>query len=101
MANKPPETLNLPATLKPGDFPLGSAESRAAARMLAQQRETQGKRLEIILSSWMRPARGNDKPHATPWIPHAFEDGTLVRTLVVPEGMSAEEARRIVDRRNV
>jgi hypothetical protein len=42
MFNKPSETSYLAATLsapKPGDFPIGSAQSRAAARFLAGRRK--------------------------------------------------------------
>jgi hypothetical protein len=39
MSNKPRETPTLHPTPKPGEFPIGSTESRAAARMLAEQRE--------------------------------------------------------------
>jgi hypothetical protein len=45
--------------------------------------------LEIIVDI-PRPHSENDKPRATPW----FEslDGNLIRTLIVLEGMSIEEA---------
>ena len=33
------------------------------------------------------------KPHATPWI---GDDKELMRMLYVPEGMSVEEARKVV-----
>jgi hypothetical protein len=42
MLNKPSETSYLPATLstpKPGEFSIGSVESKAAARMLAEKRK--------------------------------------------------------------
>ena len=38
MTNKLRETLPLPATPMPGDFAIGSTESRAAARMLAESK---------------------------------------------------------------
>jgi hypothetical protein len=51
-------------------------------------------RLEIIIDI-PRPHREDDKPHATPWFERP--DGKLMRTLIVPEGMSIETARSIVD----
>ena len=44
----------LPATntaTKPGDFPVGSLESRAAARALHEQRKQAGPLLEVIITS--------------------------------------------------
>jgi hypothetical protein len=37
--NNPRKVPFLPATPKPGDFPIGSMESRAAARVVASARE--------------------------------------------------------------
>ena len=51
MIDKPEKKRPLPATNstpKPGDFPIGSAESRAAARMLATSREDTRKRVQIV-----------------------------------------------------
>jgi len=83
----------------PGDFPVGSPESRAAARLLLSDRESARDRLEII-SSIPRPERNghrNDKPRATPWT--ETPDGRLVRFLYVPQGMTEESARKAVDSR--
>ena len=71
---------NFPAshsTLRPADFPVGSAQSRAAARMLAQQRESQRERLEIIIS-------GEPELCASDWSERW--DGKLIRTLCLPNG---------------
>ena len=77
--------------MRPGDFPLGSTESRAAARLLARKRTDQRERLEIIIMGEDGP------PRASPWTEDRNGTGRLMRTLSVPDGMSAEEARRIVD----
>ncbi len=90
MIEKTRKSLALPAThssLHPADFPVGSAQSRAAARMLAQQRENQRERLEIIIT-------GEAELHGTPWT--ECSDGTLMRTLCLPGNMSiaGDEVRR-------
>ena len=76
--------------------PMGSPKSRAAARMLAQQKRDVRQRLEIVINI-PRPRADNTKPDATPWIGDYNGSGKLVRTLYVPDGMSVEDARRIVD----
>jgi hypothetical protein len=100
---KPKKPQPLPATdsaPRPGDFPVGSPESRAAARLMLRQRSTESQRIEII-TSIQRPARewsdwtDKTKPYATPW--SETTDGRLMRMLYVPSGMTAYEARRIVD----
>jgi hypothetical protein len=68
--------------------------------MLAQHRNDQRERLEIIIRADVRPYRPGDDaslPHATPWTEDFNGSGKLMRTLCVPEGMTIEEARRIVD----
>ncbi len=90
---------------KPGDFPIGSALSRAAARMLLKNQRDTRKRIQIVtnafFAAWQDEAVGGpldaSKPLATPWIDNAE---TLVRILYVPDGMTKEEAMRIVDRTN-
>jgi hypothetical protein len=83
-------------TLRPGIYPIGSPESRAAARMLARQKDEQAERLEVILSGRVCRVSGNPKlPSATAWMQCA--NGKLMRGLIVPDGMSTDEARRIVD----
>jgi len=88
---------------RPGDFALGSPESRAAARMLADHNESRIERLTILLpGAWAErhsvPPSGPG-PSATPWIRSPL-NGKHVRTLVLPDGMTAEEATRIVDGSN-
>lgn len=62
--------------MKPGDFPIGSMESRAAARMQVERgRETQ-ERIEIICHV-SRPRRDYTQPLATPW--QDISDGRSMR----------------------
>jgi hypothetical protein len=64
--------------------------------MLAQQRDDQTDRLEVILSGKVCRVSGDPKqPSATPWM--KCSNGKLMRGLIVPDGMSTDEARRIVD----
>jgi hypothetical protein len=87
---------------KPGDFPIGSALSRAAARMLLKNQRDTRKRIQMVTNAFFaedeagRPL-DTSKPLATPWTGNAE---TLVRILCVPDGMTKEEAMRIVDRMN-
>jgi hypothetical protein len=62
MTNKPRETVRLLAKPKPGDFPIGSTESRAAARMLAENQRDERERVEIAWS-FGGPLR-NERPDA-------------------------------------
>jgi hypothetical protein len=90
-------------SLRPGDFPIGSALSRVAARLLMEERHDTRKRIEIVTNVAFiyedeagRPL-DKSKPQATPWTGNAE---TLVRILCVPDGMTKEEAQSIVDRTN-
>jgi hypothetical protein len=101
--NNPTKGSFLPVTdsgPRPGDFPLKSSASRAAARILAGRKGDRLQRVEIILSPGMTDAT---EPSATPWLESVFGSGPLagklVRTLSVPLGMSPDEARRTVDYR--
>jgi hypothetical protein len=84
--------------LRPEDFPLGSPESRAAARMLVDCRKEQCRRIEIVTNACFpdhdAPPRDRSRPYATPW--RGTRD-CLMRMLYVPNGMSQEEAQRIAD----
>ena len=77
---------------------MGSALSRAAARMLLKNQPDLRKRVEIVTNVPFSDLNGvepdSTKPHATPW---TGGDTGLVRILYVPKGMSVEEARKIVD----
>jgi hypothetical protein len=91
-------------TPKPGDFPIGSVESRAAMR-LQLLNEGNAPLLTEIISHVLRPRRGggpeprdwNKAPRVGPW-----QDcgDRLMRILYVPAGMTADEARKILDRAN-
>ena len=61
---------------QPGDFPIGSIESRAAARALAESRDESEPRLEWINDSIPRPERGPAQS-PIPWVRTA--DGRLFR----------------------
>ena len=78
---------------RPGEFPLGSPESRAAARMFLNNQRDSRKRIEIV-SNIARPDLDNAKPHVSPW--SDFGD-VLMRMLYVPAGMTEEEARKHCD----
>ena len=76
---------------KPGEFPIGTIQSRAAARMLLD-RARQGRERLVVRHSIPDPRHDNTKPHATPW--GTLTDGRLMRWVYVPPGMAAEEASR-------
>jgi len=72
---------------------LGSERSRAAARqMLLQKRAEEGQKQFTLINDlyW-------GEPHIGPWV--EAEDGELVRICNIPEGMSLEEAERIIAER--
>ena len=82
--------------MKPGHFPIGSPESRAAARMLAANRRDTRRRIEIVTNVHMPwycegpdPDPWNDEePHIGPW--RDFGD-VLFRFVYVPDGISFAE----------
>jgi hypothetical protein len=71
--------------VRPGDFPLGSPQSRAAARARAHELELNTNTLELIFVGL-----GNPHPdglvHVAPWSKN--DNGGLWRTIRGPEGMS-------------
>jgi len=79
--------------MKPGDFSLGSSQSRAAARALLARRFAARKRVEIICSI-PRPGAAEGEIRIGDWI--EGEDGILFRTCNIPAGMTIQEAERIV-----
>ena len=94
--NNPSQTARLLATdsaPRPGDFPLHSFESRAAARMRLERARDTRKRLEIV-HSVPRPRQDNSKAHATPR--GKLTDGTLVQWFYVPPAVAKEQALRSV-----
>ena len=86
---------------RPGDFPIGSPESRAAARMLAANRQDTRKRIEIITN--VRIPWHAEGPAPDPWLDDELHIGpwqdwgdVLMRFVYVPDGMSGAEIREIV-----
>jgi hypothetical protein len=74
--------------MKPGDFPLGSLESRAAARAMLEDAE--GSRLRLTIVSYLqRPGRDNSQIHIGAW--QACPDGLRMRMVYVPSGMDWPE----------
>ena len=67
-------------SLRPGDFPIGSALSRAAARLLMKERHDTRKRVEII-SNICRPDGDKNEPHVGQW--QDFGE-TLMRMIYLP-----------------
>ena len=87
---------------KPGDFPIGSALSRAAARMLLKNQRDTRKRIELVTNVLFSSPDFTDKqeldkknPHASAWRDCG---DVLMRILYVPPGMTEDEARRVLDR---
>jgi len=95
-AIKPRESLPLTATPRPGDFPVGSLESRAAARAMLQHAESERERITIISHiprpEWEwdgegpAPADWNKKIHVGEW--SECPDGRLFRMVNVPPGVT-------------
>jgi hypothetical protein len=88
-------------TPKPGDFPIGSIESRAAMRLYLSNKRGAPSCMEIV-SHIPRPWRG-DGPEPEDWnkAPHIGASqpwgDRLMRILFVPDGMTAEEARKVME----
>ena len=75
--------------MRPGDFALGSEQSRASARWLVEKRRVGERRFTLIMDI------GDVKePSFSPWREGA--DGRLVRVCSLPAGMTLQEAERIV-----
>jgi hypothetical protein len=78
--------------MKPGDFALRSKESRAAARLILDQRTQKRDHLELILGY---NAFELEKPRATPW--EDSSDGKRqVRIVSIPEGMTIAAALGVI-----
>jgi hypothetical protein len=73
--------------MSPGDFPIGSSESRAAARMRLQEMQSTRKRIEFITNISL-PHRGlsqapdTSMPYAYPW--QETNDGSRLRMVYCP-----------------
>ena len=77
-------------SVKPGDFPLRSRQSRAAARLLLIGKHSTVERREIILGQ-----DGLDGPKATEW-GAGYKDGVLGRIVSIPEDMTIAEGLRVL-----
>lgn len=80
----------------PAEFPVGSVESRAAARAQLAEIENRTRKRQIILDM---PRRGGEEGGGGngvgPWWPDS--DGGLVRVIVAPVGeMSKDELQRLL-----
>jgi len=73
--------------LKPGDFPLCSNRSRAAARALLTEKQNVYQRREVIISN------RSDSPHATEWR-FDVKERTAGRVISIPGGMTLEKGLR-------
>lgn len=78
---------------RPEEFPLGSAESRAAARAMQELRERGIARLQIIFDIFDTPSHANLVPEVGPWYE---SNGTLTRILFIPPGTDEETQRRLL-----
>jgi hypothetical protein len=84
-------------------FPIGSLESRAVARLFAQQQEYERKRAwlarekQAFVFRILRPrSPEHNKPHRSDWFESMDGSRKLVCILWVPLGMSVAEATRAV-----
>jgi hypothetical protein len=75
--------------VRPSDFPLGSRQSRAAARALLAYKQSAYERREVIISY---PA---DAPRATEWHLDRKEK-TAGRVVSIPDGMTLVEGLRML-----
>ena len=84
--------------VRPGDYPVGSPQSRAAVRAILERKSARRKRQDIIIiivSSIPRP-RGNGITIGQ-WT--EGEEGCLTRFSILPPGMTVEQSEEIVSRR--
>ena len=79
--------------LKAWEFPLGSAESRAAARAMLEAQERNVQRLQIT-HCVPRPCQDNSRLHVGDWQQRI--DGSLLRLVYVPPNTDEETLRRIL-----
>lgn len=78
--------------MNPGDYALGSSLSRAAARNVLEKRMSGRKRLTVVCSI-PRP-NGEGDLHFGEWI--EGKDGAMIRFCNIPDGMTIQEAERLV-----
>ena len=87
------KTSNSDSLPRPEEFPLGSMESRVAARAVLELRETQVRRVQIV-HSVPRPCQDNSKPHVGAWIP--MIEGASTRLVYIPSETDEETRRQIL-----
>jgi hypothetical protein len=80
-------------TVRPEDFSVGSAESRAAARAALEARDGSVRQLEIV-SYIERPRQDNSVTHIGPW--QRIGDGSLMRIAYVSPGTGGEAIQRLL-----
>lgn len=76
--------------MKPGDFGIGSEQSRAAARMELEDRQVGMQRFELLVGH-----NDDSSPSAGPWT-ESRKDGTITRLIGFPDGMTLAEVARAV-----
>jgi hypothetical protein len=83
---------------KPGDFPIGSALSRAAARMLLKNQRDTRRKIELVTNVLFSNSNFTDEQELNQTKPHAFgwQDfgEVLLRFVYVPNGIPVGIVRR-------
>ena len=87
-------TSNSDGLPRPEEFPLGSPESRAAARAMLEAQERDVRRVSIILDAPRPQHEGEPDTKVGPWYKTA--DGALMRTVIVPPGTDENTLRRVL-----
>ena len=87
------KTSNSDSLPRPEEFPLGSMESRAAARAVLELRNMQVRRVQIV-HSVPRPHQDNSKPNVGDWAP--MIDGSFTRLVYIPAETDEETRRQIL-----
>jgi hypothetical protein len=80
------------AGVMPGEYPLGSPQSRAAARAMLKRRLEGRKRVDFVVRCIV-DVPGFTKPQVGDWV--ECDDGMLMRCSHLPAGMTIEQAERI------
>jgi len=75
------------AFLKPGDFPLSSNLSRAAARAILAERQSAYERREVIICN------RSESPHATQWH-FDVKEHKAGRVISIPQGVTLDTGLR-------
>jgi len=86
----------LESPLRPDSFPIGSPESRAAARNLLEARDKSGpERIQIVWDIWAGVNASKDStPSVGPW--YEQPDGRLARIIFAP-GADEETIQRLLN----